>query len=146
VLGLLWLVPLTTVRSPIMTVHTTDAVYVGRTWAGLMSAPLLVGSAIATTVLGVVAIKDIRYSQGRIVGLSLAVFDALLFPLLFMNALMFATLSQIFRNLGPFAGPFGTAHSPFHIPIYVTMSLALCLLIDYLIVRMTWRAARRPVI
>jgi serine/threonine protein kinase len=146
VLGLLWLVPLTTVRSPVMTVHTTDAVYVGRTWAGLMSAPLLIGFAIATTVLGIIAIKDIRYSQGRIVGLSLAVLDALFFPLLLLNALVFAMLGHSFRDLLPLAGPSAIGHAHFEIPVFLLLGLSLCLLIDYLIVRMTWRAARRPVV
>jgi serine/threonine protein kinase len=145
-LGLLWLAPLTVMRTTAMTMHTTEFVYVGRTWAGLMFAPLLIGSAIATTVLGIVAIKDIRYSQGRIVGLSLAVLDALFFPLLLLNALVLVGLGHNFRHLWRVVGPFGAVISPFEIPVYVMIGLGLCLLIDYLVVRMTWRAARRPVI
>ena len=38
-----------------------------------------------TTILGVVALSDIRHSQGRITGLPLAVFDALFYPLLLLD-------------------------------------------------------------
>lgn len=43
---------------------------------------------LGTTVLGCVALSQIRHSAGRLFGLRLALFDALLFPLLAMNGMM----------------------------------------------------------
>jgi serine/threonine protein kinase len=45
---------------------------------------------IGTTILGCMAIGDIRHSMGRLYGMGLAVADALLFPLLLLNGGIFA--------------------------------------------------------
>ncbi len=46
---------------------------------------------IGTTILGWVAVGRIRRSEGRLYGLGLAVFDGLLFPLLGLDAIIFAS-------------------------------------------------------
>jgi hypothetical protein len=45
-----------------------------------------------TTILGLVAISEIRHSRGRLTGLGLAFVDAVLFPLLLMNGAIFAMI------------------------------------------------------
>lgn len=49
---------------------------------------------ILTTVLGMIAISDIRNSNGRITGLGLAFFDAIFFPAIFFNGLLVAVIAQ----------------------------------------------------
>lgn len=44
---------------------------------------------LATTILGFIAISQIRRSDGRLVGLGLAFFDTILFPFLFFDILIF---------------------------------------------------------
>jgi hypothetical protein len=60
-------------------------------WAAvIVLAPLaLLGltAPFGTTILGIVAIAHIRHAGGRLYGMGLALFDALLFPLLLLNAL-----------------------------------------------------------
>ena len=143
-----WIPAMTVVHNPSMMTLSTPNVHS----VHFISIPFLVilipfilGFPIATTILGITAIRDIRYSQGRIVGLPLAVVDALFFPLLLLNGLFFLLLILFFRTLFHFGGPSWVttvAYTPVNIAL---LGLVLCVLVDYLIVRGTWRAARRPV-
>lgn len=56
----------------------------------LISLPIL-AAPIGTTILGVVALGEIRSSQGRIVGLGLAFLDAVLFPTLLLGSVAVAS-------------------------------------------------------
>jgi hypothetical protein len=135
-----WLPVMTVVQSPpliqtsspnLHSVHFISIPFV------MLLVPLLLGSLIATTVLGIAAIKDIRYSQGGIVGLPLAVADALFLPLLLLNVLIFALLNTVFRSPLPFdawhTGP-TMAYAPVN---FLILGLGLCLMVDYLVVRAT---------
>lgn len=51
---------------------------------------------ILTTILGLLAISDIRNSRGRLVGLGLAFFDAVFFPTLIGNGFAFAMTVEYF--------------------------------------------------
>jgi serine/threonine protein kinase len=79
---------------------------------------------IGTTVLGLIALGDIRHSNGKLTGLGLAFFDAALFPIFLLDALI---LGLVFV-----ANPGGG-----------TMTFApaavLCAVIDTLILRSAWR-------
>ncbi len=48
-----------------------------------------------TTILGVVAIGQIKRSKGRLYGMPLAVFDALLFPLLLLDAIILVAVAAV---------------------------------------------------
>lgn len=53
--------------------------------------------AILTTLLGSIAVSEIRHSAGRITGLGLAFFDAVLFPTLFVNWMAVLVLGAVTR-------------------------------------------------
>lgn len=55
---------------------------------------------IGATVLGWVAVAQIRHSRGQLYGLGLAVFDGLLFPLLLLNAVVASAMIVAPRALG----------------------------------------------
>ena len=105
--------------------------------------PILLGIPLATTILGLAAIKDIRYSNGRIVGLSLALADALLFPLLVLNGLVLFSLQAAVRGTGLHLDPVWMAPE-IALPFFL-LGLLVCAALNYIIVRACWRAARRPV-
>jgi hypothetical protein len=60
-----------------------------RTLLNFTLLPLGFTAPIATTVLGLLAIGRIQRSGGHLYGLSLALFDALLYPLLLLDILIF---------------------------------------------------------
>jgi len=71
-------------------------------FAVILLAPLaLIGlsAPFGTTILGLVAISHIRHSAGRLYGMGLAVFDAVLFPLLLLDALL-VFVGVTWANLG----------------------------------------------
>lgn len=120
----------------------------GRLLAIVLIVPGLVGliSPFATTLLGVLAISQIRNSKGKLYGLQLAVFDALFYPLLildlvllalcyFLLALIISDVLQISRSTG--LGNMG--------PLLFTFAIGLpvAVVLDVWIVRLTWREAAR---
>ncbi len=97
---------------------------------------LLLGS-FTTTLVGWVAVSQIRRSAGRLYGLGLAVFDGLLFPLLALDGL----IAVLFRFLG--AGivlGFGPPHNALLSTLHVLMVICI-VVVDWLIIRGVWRAA-----
>ncbi len=114
----------------------------------LLAAILVIASAV-TTILGWVAIAQIRRSAGRLHGLGLALFDGLLFPLLVLDA---AFVGFGFLVLSLFV-PGGLHHlwdSPIKIYaslfalVVVGVVLGVIALIDFLIIRRVWRAVNAP--
>lgn len=114
--------------------------------------PLLLVSAaapFATTILGLVAISQIRHSGGRIYGLPLAVADALLYPLLVLDVLLLAfggpavgaAVAALMRTWGV-SGPNATGIWQ---AVVVTVWLVVCVVSNAWIIRRTWRAASTPV-
>jgi hypothetical protein len=106
--------------------------------------PLGVTAPFGTTVLGLVAISSIRHSQGRLTGLPLALADALLFPLLALDSLVFLffviasalLVPLVTRTLG-YAG----------IDVWLAVAIAavsavpICAVLDVLLVRAAWQKA-----
>lgn len=86
-----------------------------------------------TTILGFVSISHIRQSAGRIYGMGLALFDALLYPLLALDALIIVACILLARipavlPLGPYV--FGAL-----------AAIPICAVVDFLIARWAWRKA-----
>jgi predicted Ser/Thr protein kinase len=126
------------------TVHQDVPVQLGHEmewWQILLMVTILVPGAVApfgTTILGWIAVSDIRRMNGRLMGLPLAVFDGLFFPLLILNVFLVVMgngLMNIFRQTEP-------GISEAWRPAFVAGSILVALCVDYLIVRRVWRAVR----
>jgi tRNA A-37 threonylcarbamoyl transferase component Bud32 len=123
-------------------------------WQVLLSftlLPLGLTAPFGTTILGTVAISQIRQSRGRLYGLGLAVFDALFFPLLLLDALIIGagfialrvhTSAQMAAQIA--RGP--TVVSPVWASYWWLglVVLGIIVLVDWLIIRAVWRAANKP--
>jgi len=108
----------------------------------LIVLPLGVSAPFGSTILGWVALYQIRHSRGRLYGLGLAVADALLYPLLALDALIcFSAVVGIAYHTAPVPG------QPVRPWIsYSLLWLAVILVIatlDWLIVRAVWRRTSR---
>ena len=80
-----------------------EQVHQGPTWwqEGLLfvSFPLMLAAPFATTILGWMAVSDIRRSQGRLHGMWLALFDGLFFPMIALTALVEWFWSWLFHDV-----------------------------------------------
>jgi len=138
-------VPGVTVEAPGVSVSVPGVSAPGVSVVGLMFIVpfLLLGfsSIFGTTILGFVAISHIRNSLGRLYGMGLAVFDALLFPLLILDAAILACCLLVFQMLTTF--PFtGMSRLAFALLLAGT----LCIVLDFLIVRWAWRKANKGLV
>ena len=84
-----------------------------------------------TTILGYVALSQIRHSAGRLYGLGLALFDALLFPLLVVDGVVVVFLAGMVGFSKSMAG------------FYEGVGLLLSVVLDYFVIRRAWRFCRR---
>jgi len=108
------------------------------------------------TILGWIAMSQIRHSAGRLYGLGLAVFDGLLFPLLVLDAV----ISRAWVGLAAFmtyGSPSGVhfdgsdprsmlilnklQHSSVNVGLLATVVTAA--FVDFLIIRAVWRMVKR---
>jgi len=112
---------------------------------GLPLALLGFTAPFGATILGWIAVSQIRRSAGKLHGLWLAVFDGLLFPLLAVDGAI-AWLWLVLAKL--FAGHvLGLQNSLFldlwDLTIWVSLALASVALVDWLIIRSVWRAVNK---
>ena len=91
---------------------------------------------LATTILGFAAVRQVRRSAGRLGGLGLAMFDALLFPLLLLNALIFAVFSLAIRFVRATAWRSDIPQTS--LMVFLALAVASAFL-DFLIARWMWR-------
>jgi hypothetical protein len=103
--------------------------------------PLGLAAPFGTTILGSVALTQIRHSAGKLYGLGLALFDVLLFPLLALDALIGGFWLLLFRA---FAGSTGGYLQPTPVNVFLA-TLVAAIIIDIMIIRWAWRAANKPV-
>lgn len=99
-----------------------------------------------TTILGYLAVIDIRHSRGRLSGLGLAAFDVLLYPLLVVDILIGVIVVQatifIYNQLA-LAGWNGV--EGFTVPSWKTIfliTLPICIIVDIIIARKYWRMVK----
>lgn len=99
-----------------------------------------------TTILGWVAVSQIRRSAGRLYGLGLALADGLLYTLPLLDGAMLAIAilllrgwSQLWLSTGPSNG---SSSGMGLLPIVV--AILVISWIDYVIVKRAWRAVNRP--
>ncbi len=91
---------------------------------------------LGTTILGVVAVGLIRHSKGKLYGLPLAVFDALLFPLLLIDGLIIVGSLWLWEEALR-----GSGHERPMFILWRVITVGLIVFVNVMIVRMTWRAA-----
>lgn len=89
------------------------------------------------TLLGWLAVLQIRRSMGKLYGMRLAVFDGLLFPLLAIDAVIGGFWIFILKV---------AALDHLMIPICALLTFATIAGIDFLIIRWVWRAVNKPVV
>ena len=102
---------------------------------------------LVTSVLGWVAVSQIRRSEGRLYGLKLALFDGLLFPLLLLAAMISGLwvfgdklLAVYVRHLG------GSLFVDFwDFLIWLTLLVLMLIWVDSQIIRRVWRAVNTGV-
>ncbi len=123
-----------TTAQPSQARHTDQpAVHTG-SGPGIATLPLLIIlSAPGSTILGLVALRQIRRSAGRLYGLGLALFDALLFPLLALDGLIGGCWYGFLKSVvGEHAEP--------DTSFVLSAALLTSVVVDFLIVRSAWRA------
>jgi len=109
------------------------------------------------TILGWIAMSQIRRAAGKLCGMGLAVFYVLLFPLLALDALVFA-LAYLIESLvaklpyfapsgdGGFGGGLAAGYQIallFH--LWLGVSALISIVADFFIIRRVWRSANKPV-
>jgi serine/threonine protein kinase len=89
-------------------------------------------SPFLTTILGVVAISNIRHSRGKLYGMPLAVFDALFYPLLLLDLILVGAGWLLIRSV-----------STLELSMAITFLLfvPLTVLLNVILIRLSWRAA-----
>jgi hypothetical protein len=92
----------------------------------------------ATTILGCVAISQIRHSRGRLYGLALALADALLFPLLALDAILVAAFLFAFRLFFYRNIPEDDYKNIYYL-ILILIVFLIIPLSNYLLVKRIWR-------
>jgi hypothetical protein len=98
-----------------------------------------------TTILGGIALYQIRHSRGRLCGLWLALLDTLLFPLLAVNGLIVAGLHWEIRNRVARHIPSGASFVRMEYSIIqILLFVVLCGLVDFEIIPLAWRAVTKP--
>jgi hypothetical protein len=114
----------------------------GKTWLQVVLMitliPLGLTAPFASTILGYVGLAHIRHSAGRLYGLGLALFDALLFPLLLLDGVVVLLLANVVGFLHSMVG-----FSENMVVFYWGVGLLISVLLDFFIVRKVWRSCRR---
>ena len=98
---------------------------------------------LGATLLGCIAVTQIRRSAGRLYGLGLAVFDGLFFPLVALDGLIFFLLWLAERAVVASLTKEGAQGSP-KLSVLLLFTLLLVAPLDWFIIRRVWRAVNRP--
>jgi serine/threonine protein kinase/type II secretory pathway pseudopilin PulG len=94
-------------------------------------------------VLGWIAVSQIRRSTGKLYGMGLAVFDALFFPLLALNGIIWFFCSVSIHALDPRIS-FGTGR-PYFAGLALAVAAIISIFVDWILAWAAWRAANKPV-
>ncbi|HXB60191.1 MAG TPA: serine/threonine-protein kinase [Candidatus Acidoferrales bacterium] len=108
------------------------------TWRMFTLLPLGLAAPFGTTILGWLAVVQIRCSRGKLYGMWLALVGGLLFPILILDA---ALLDEQVAVYGSIKG------NVFNVPINPHLFLLMLLVVlaaDYMIIHLIWRVVNRP--
>jgi hypothetical protein len=133
ILGILW------IGMGLVSVSVDILFGLKETSAGKMLLLLGLTAPFGTTILGWMAVEQIRRSAGKLYGMGLAVFDGLFFPLLALDGGLIAFGAAIKLMTGnPYPEEPGQM-------IGVFGAIILSLIADFVIVCLVWRAVNKPV-
>lgn len=109
--------------------------------------PLGLLAPFGTTILGSVSLGRIRRSKGRIIGLPLALADALFFPLLILDAVLFVLWYVLSNKFFPdsFTGPNQGWLEIIRTLVVFVLPIVGLLALDAIIAFYAWRGAKKPV-
>lgn len=102
----------------------------------IMMSVLGLSAPIGTTILGWIAVWQIRRSAGKLRGMRLAVFDGLFFPLLLLVVAVGFTFGLLISEL--------EMGSPKTVQVYA-LALLVCSPLCWFIIRRVWRNVNKPV-
>jgi predicted Ser/Thr protein kinase len=102
----------------------------------IMMSILGLSAPIGTTILGWIAVRQIRRSAGKLRGMRLAVFDGLFFPLLLLVVAVGFTFGLLISEL--------EMGSPKTVQVYA-LALLVCSPLCWFITRCVWRKVNKPV-
>lgn len=102
----------------------------------LLLLAMLMLASLVTTILGWVAVSQIRRSAGKLHGMWLAVFDGLLFPLIGL----FAGISVLTREFAVGFLGWSRNYDPVHNSQGIFMTCVLWTIASFFIIRAVWRA------
>ncbi len=144
VIWFVWYVKTTTQTNTPMT-HDTSWLNISMSIAGFMALVLI--APLVTTILGWMAVNQIRNSSGRLVGLKLAVFEGLFFPLLVADALICGLWTVLAKITADWRGPGATGSLFFNgadFLVWATLVILTIIWADTKVVRRVWRAMKIP--
>jgi hypothetical protein len=100
---------------------------------------------VATTILGWLAVAQVRRSTGRFHGLELAVFDGLFFPLLGVDVLIGIFWLILAKTSAHWRGLDGSLfYNLWEFALWTLLLIAICAAFDFLIARYVWRRMNQP--
>jgi len=109
-------------------------------WPFLLAA---IPAPFGSTLLGWIAVSQIRRSSDRIYGLGLAVFDGLLFPLLALDATIIGFSVAACRFLSH-SLHLSRGLAPLVILLLIGLSVVAAIVLDVWLIRRVWRAVNQP--
>jgi serine/threonine protein kinase len=100
--------------------------------------PLGLTAPFGATILGWMAVWQIRCSRGKLYGMWLALVGGLLFPILILDAALLVEQLAVYGSIK--GNPSNLVINPFLFFLMLQVGLAA----DYFIIRLVWRAVNRP--
>ncbi|HUJ09226.1 MAG TPA: protein kinase [Verrucomicrobiae bacterium] len=123
-----------------------------RALVGVVVSSLGFVAILGTTILGWVAVSQIRRSEGRLYGMWLALTDGLLGPILLLDILILLglLLTNKLINVGILAKwyPDLQEHAFLNVPhslIWLLIATAAVTAVDYALIRRVWRVVNKPI-
>ena len=111
-------------------------------WNNLWAFAASLAAGFTSTILGWLAVWQIRHSAEQLRGLELALFDGLFAPLLFVDAIFFSYLGHALLRVVKWAG--NENFVKYHEMFCTVGLLAIVAAFNILIIRWIWRAVNRP--
>ncbi len=139
---IVWFVALVKQSAATPAAHDTTVINILFLIMGCMG--LVLATPVFTSVLGWVAVAQIRRSAGRLTGLKLAVFAGLFFPLLLLNAMIGGVGLFLDKLLAVYVRHLGGSlfYSLGDFALWLCLMMGIIVWVDSQIIRRVWRAVK----